>query len=283
MRVVYKEKETSTSTSTNKNTIEIPKSIYFGGAACSIIYYVGVIEQMKLKWGNDFYKKTIVCGGSAGSFIGLLLSIGMSAKQMVQDIHKIGSLMIENPTYWSGHDYYMCRYLHVVCAQDELLYKKIEHRYRVYMTEFFDKTTYYDSWSSNDDLIACIKGSVNVPLYCSYAEPYKGVHFVDGAYGMDYFSLPHGNETLFVGINQPIAEISRFIPIYKLMIPNIGDEFVENYRTGQDDFGQWNGIYTEKQNRKPNVPALIFCWCGKMLQIVYFFFSKKLNGFSYYG
>ena len=51
----------------------------------------------------------------------------------------------------------------------------------------------------------------------------------------------------------------------------------------RDDFGQWNGIYTEKQNRKPNVPALVFCWCGKMLQIVYFFFSKKLNGFSYYG
>ncbi len=87
-------------------------------------------------------------------------------------------------------------------------YKKLEGRCCIGTTAFFSKHRWHIAWESNADLLDCIIGSYHIPFYCQKIGDMKGVEIVDGAYGFAGTDLPHGDATLYVGID-PHAEITR--------------------------------------------------------------------------
>jgi hypothetical protein len=74
------------------------------------------------------------------------------------------------------------------------------------------------SWESNEDLLKCVQGSYHIPLYCKKNVGIKGVEVVDGAYGFRGENLPHGDQTLYVGID-PYAEITRSLTNTEMFYP----------------------------------------------------------------
>jgi hypothetical protein len=53
-----------------------------------------------------------------------------------------------------------------------------------------------------------LKGSFHIPFYCARNNSVKSVYVLDGAYSFAGIDLPHGDSTLFIGVD-PHAEITR--------------------------------------------------------------------------
>ena len=51
------------------NDIAQPPTIYFGGCAFGAAFYIGVHKALVELWGADFYKRSLIAGGSAGKSI----------------------------------------------------------------------------------------------------------------------------------------------------------------------------------------------------------------------
>lgn len=75
---------------------------------------------------------------------------------------------------------------------------------------------------------------------------------VDGAYGFAGTDLPHGDDTLYIGID-PHAEVTRFLEYEQMMLPVVGDEFEHMVRAGYEEMMAWDGHYNRKVHlRQPN-------------------------------
>ena len=245
----------------------IPPSIYFGGASCGISYFLGVAKQMKEMWGEDFYLKTLLCGGSIGSVLALQIAIGLSIDEMKLHIKNIFKQCLREPHYWTGQNYWLDKYIDDLLQTDPDIYKKIEGRYQCGTTREYFEHQWHTQWENNEHLAKCIKGGYNIPLYCNHCERIDGCEVIDGAYGFDG-SFPHGNDTLFIGANQTCAEINYDLSFEQMLIPDTDFDFL--FHIGMTRFNQWDGICIEKQGkRQPNYMMLLLCWLGKYLQILY--------------
>lgn len=114
--------------------------------------------------------------------------------------------------------------------------------------------------------------------------------------------MPHGDETLYVGID-PHAEITRIFT-YKEMVrsksiliiigcfvwpsplfsvtqfhffimiqffPALGEDYLEMVKTGYNSMMQWDGKFKMKVgHRRPNYEALYVLWLLKVLEILIF-------------
>ena len=85
------------------------------------------------------------------------------------------------PIYYGS--YFLEVALHDLIMSDPFAYKKLEGRCCFGTTSFFATHRWHVSWESNDDLIACIQASYNIPIYCKRCVGIKDVVVVDGAYG----------------------------------------------------------------------------------------------------
>ena len=89
---------------------------------------------------------------------------------------------------------------------------------------------------------------------------------VDGAYGFAGADLPHGDQTLYVGID-PHAEITRHLTHNEMFYPTIGDDYVAMVKSGYDKFEAWDGKMNKKVGcRVPNYSALYVLWALKVLE-----------------
>jgi len=254
--------------STNKD--RIPPSIYFGGASCGIPFYIGVIKRMKEKWGEDFHKKTVICGGSIGSIIAFMLVMDLNYDSMRLHTQNIGKNMIAEPCYFTGQDYWLNKYIDDMLAKNPDIYKSLRGRFQCGTTREFFTHQWHKNWESNEDLARCLKATFNIPLYCSRCDKIDGCEVIDGAYGFHDSEFPHGSDTLFVGANQTIAEINYDLSFKQMLIPNIGEGYEFLVEKGIVAFDTWDGTYIDKKGkREPNYMMLLFCWLGKFLQIMY--------------
>ena len=55
------------------------------------------------------------------------------------------------------------------------------------------------------------------------------------AYGMAGADLPHGDSTLFIGID-PHAEITRDLTVAQMLVPVLGEEFDDMVESGSPIF-----------------------------------------------
>ena len=94
-----------------------------------------------------------------------------------------------------------------------MTYIKLQGRCSFGTTSFYSQHRWHVAWNSNEDLIDCMMASMHVPIYCKRVKPIQGVYLLDGAYGFAGIDLPHGDDSLYVGID-PHAEITRLSLIH---------------------------------------------------------------------
>mmetsp|Transcript_1085 Transcript_1085/g.1215 ORF Transcript_1085/g.1215 Transcript_1085/m.1215 type:complete len:282 (+) Transcript_1085:112-957(+) len=248
---------------------KIPPSIYFGGCCFGGAFYVGVHEAMVKKWGKDFHEHIVISGGSAGTIFAVGLALGKSPEFMAKLYKDVAEqAKIYGPIYYAS--VYMTKGLEEMLADDPLAYKKLEGKCCFGTTSFFSKHRWHLSWESNEDLLDCIQGSYHIPFYCQRIKTLKGIEVVDGAYGFAGIDLPHGDETLYVGID-PHAEITRIFTYKEMFFPALGEDYLEMVKTGYNSMMQWDGKFKMKVgHRRPNYEALYVLWLLKVLEILIF-------------
>lgn len=190
-----------TRTSKKKSAIEIPKSIYFGGAGWGGAFYVGVYKGLVEIWGPDFATKTSlnVSGDSAGVFWAIALALKFRPDE-VDSIFRKQSYRAAAEGQWLGRNtLYLKDVAEDLLAGDENAYKKLHGRFSTATTAFPFTHTRHGKWTSNKDLIDCILGSLHVPFYCSRIRPVRGANVIDGAYSFCGHHLIDGDKTLFIG------------------------------------------------------------------------------------
>jgi hypothetical protein len=110
---------------------------------------------------------------------------------------------------------------------------KLSNKFWMGTTSFPCKHKWHYSWSSIDDLIDTIKGSFHIPFYStSFINLLRGEEVVDGAYGFAGHDLPHGDATLYVGID-PHAEITKELTNNQMLFPNVGEPYEELVQAGE--------------------------------------------------
>jgi hypothetical protein len=219
------------------------------------------------RWGADFYKKTHLSGGSAGTIFAIGIALGKSPKfldevyrTVAEKSHKHGP--VHNASVFMEDAM-------KILLDDPLAYKKLEGRCCFGTTEFFAKHRWHVSFVDNEDLISCVQASYHIPFYCQLNKGIKGVHVVDGAYGFSGVNLPHGDDTLYVGID-PHAEITRTFTYPQMFLPAVGREYDDMVLSGYEAFRLWDGVTMIKKvgSRTPNYSALYGLWTLKVLEVL---------------
>lgn len=222
------------------------------------------------KWGPDFYKKCMCTGGSAGTIFAIALALGKNA----DDLNRMYRTVAEK-THQFGTMHYGSVFMEECLRellQDPHAYKLLEGRCCFGTTSFFSNHRWHISWVDNEDLIYTATGSCHIPFYCQKNHGIKGILIVDGAYGFSGTDLPHGDDTLYVGID-PHAEITRHFTNNQMLHPAVGKEYDEIVESGYKAFQEWDGNYNKKVGlRKPNYQALIVLWFLKIFEFIYYFF-----------
>lgn len=221
---------------------------------------------MVKRWGPDFHKKVLMSGGSAGTIFALALAMGKQPAycDMLYSNVAVNTLK-RSPIYYGS--YYLEEQIRLMLKDPEV-YRQIEGRCCFGTTAFFSKHRWHVSWESNDDLLDCLRASYHIPLYCKWSAGIKGVECVDGAYGFAGVDLPHGDDTLYVGID-PHAEITRHLTNNEMFYPTVGREYEAMVQSGHDAFMAWNGKMNKKVgSRVPNYSALYVLWALKVIENV---------------
>eukprot|EP00597_Dinobryon_sp_UTEXLB2267_P002566 CAMPEP_0170063068 /NCGR_PEP_ID=MMETSP0019_2-20121128/4074_1 /TAXON_ID=98059 /ORGANISM="Dinobryon sp., Strain UTEXLB2267" /LENGTH=215 /DNA_ID=CAMNT_0010269405 /DNA_START=166 /DNA_END=809 /DNA_ORIENTATION=- len=214
---------------------------------------------MRERWGEDFYKKVLFCGGSAGTVSAVYLALGKTEVDLAA-LYKYCSERSHARGYYYRPSDFLGECVIKTINDNPDTYKILEGRCCFGTTAFFSHHRWHMNWADNDDLIKCILGSYNIPVYCGKADAIYGFEVVDGAYGVAGKDFPHGDDTLFVGID-PLAEIGRSLTYRQMIVPAEGQEYEDLVDSGYHAFMRWNGDMKKKVGtRIPNYPALCFLW-----------------------
>ncbi len=255
----------------------IPPSIYFGGCAFGAAFYVGVIQAMCERWGPDFYKKTMLCGGSAGTIFAIALALGNTPRQINHLYRTVAEKAAKHGTVIYA-SVFLEEALRELMYDNPMAFKLLEGRCCFGTTQFFSKHNWHISWMDNEDLVETACGSCHIPFYCQRNFGIKEALIVDGAYGFAGKDLPHGNNTLYVGID-PNAEITRGFTYSQMMFPMVSKDYEDCAQSGYDAFMAWDGtLYDYKvQRRRPNNEMLVILWTTKFFEYLYHQLGFALN------
>jgi hypothetical protein len=249
---------------------EMPSSIYFGGAAWGGAFYIGVYKGLEERWGPDFARKynLNVSGDSAGVLWALGISLGYSSSELDTIYRRQSERAVREGQLMGRNSIYLRDTFDELIGGDERAYQKLEGRFSTATTSFpFEHRRHY-SWTDNEDLAACVLGSLHVPLYCSRIKPYKGVHILDGAYSLCGTHLPDGDRTLFIGID-PNAEITRELTLMQMCFPCVGKEYDDMVESGYRAALEWDGQYKPKCGiRHANKQVLSILWPLKFIEML---------------
>lgn len=199
----------SSSTLKRRLNIDIPNSIYFGGAGWGGAFYVGVYKGLVELWGPDFVLSTSlnVSGDSAGVFWAIAIALKFRPDEVDAIFRKQSYRAAAEGQFLGRNTLYLKDVVSELLSRDENAYKKLEGRFSTATTGFPFKHTRHRTWTSNTDLIQCVLGSLHVPFYCSRIKPLRGVNVIDGAYSFCGHHLAHGDKTLFIGT----AKLTSFL------------------------------------------------------------------------
>jgi hypothetical protein len=231
------------------------------------------------RWGSDFYQKVLFAGGSVGCIFAIGSGLGLTPKEL-KEIYR--SCAEKSARHGAVH---FASIFMEECVRDmvkhPLAFKLLEGRLCVGTTYFFSRHRWHVSWIDNEDLVACVKRSCHIPFYCQRDSGLRGELVVDGAYGFAGLNLPHGDETLYIGID-PHAEVTRTLENHQMMYPVINNEFEEIVQSGYHAFMAWDGKMNKKVGfRQPNYQALYVLWtlkiCEYTVQSIYTWSMYVMN------
>ena len=71
----------------------------------NFIIDVGVYKAMVDKWGPDFYKSTLICGGSAGAITAVAISLGKTPEVLAQLYTYVAKKALSRGYYYRPSDF----------------------------------------------------------------------------------------------------------------------------------------------------------------------------------
>ena len=87
---------------------------------------------------------------------------------------------------------------------------------------------------------------------------------VDGAYSINGHQLPHGDDTLFIGISKH-ADITRYLSKEQLLQPPTAKQFAEMEQTGYDAMWGWSGQLKKKEGvMRRDIQGIRLLWFLKV-------------------
>ena len=278
---------------TNENLVEIPPSIYFGNTGCGAAFTIGVIHAMKKYWGDDFQQKTLLCGDNTGAILAMQLAMGQSSHHIEMVARSIFRRMRLDSRIFSGQNFWLNQYIDHVMSTKTELYKEFNEKgvskYQCGTTSLSLGTTFmgfshqwHKTWIDNTELGNCLKGSTNIPLFCDFfSELVEGRVVLDGSCSFSGKDLPHGNDTLFVGMNvEEAGDISYEMSYYRICVPGDQTEFNFLFKEGVKAFEKWTIIPTKRKKKvlkmQPNYTMVILCWMGKYIQFFYEYVVREI-------
>lgn len=202
--------------------IDIPRSIYFGGAGWGGGFYVGVYRGLVDIWGPDFATKSSVniSGDSAGVLWAIAVALQFRPDEVDAIFRKQSYRAVAEGQWLGRNTIYLRDVVTELLSRDINAYQKLEGRFSTATTGFPFEHTRHRKWTSNSDLINCVLGSLHIPFYCSRIKPIRGVNVIDGAYSFCGHHLVHGDETLFIGswilFNQLKNDLSSYTTLRNL-------------------------------------------------------------------
>ena len=264
--------------------IPLPPSIYFGNTGCGAAFTIGVIHAMKEYWGDDLQQKTLLCGDNIGAILAMQLAMGQSSHHIEMVARSILRRMRLDPRIFSGQNYWLNQYIdHVMSTKTELFKEfNVKGKYQCGTTSANFSHQWHSTWSDNIELGNCLKGSTNIPLFCDFFPSLvEGKVVLDGSCSIAGKDLPHGNDTLFIGINvkEEAGDISYEMSYYRICVPGDQTEFNFLFKEGVKAFEKWT-ISPERKNKvftlQPNYTMIILCWMGKYIQFFYEYVVREI-------
>lgn len=230
------------------------------------------------RWGQDFYKRVLLGGGSVGCIFAIAIGLGLKPKELKRIYQGVAEKCVRHGAVHYG-SVFMEECVREMLAHP-LDFKRLEGRLCLGATYFFSRHRWHVSWVDNEDLVACVRRSCHIPFYCQRDDGLRGELVVDGAYGFAGTDLPHGDATLYVGID-PHAEITRTLENRQMMAPVVGEEFEAIVRSGYDQFMRWDGQLNRKvHHRLPNYQALYVLWTLKVVEFFWLHMWRLLGWLS---
>lgn len=198
----------------------VPPSMYWGGCGFGSAFYIGVHRAMVERWGQDFYKKTIIAGGSAGAAMAIQVCLGRTPTQVAEMYEGVAQEAARRGPIRHASTCLVEGIRKVLVEYYPNAHKILQGKCMISLTHFPFTHEWIKSWHSDEHLLHCLTATCHIPMY-SLGGVDAWAHVVDGAYGFSGESLLdlHGNDTLFVGID-PAAEVSRSLT-FKQMVSSL--------------------------------------------------------------
>ena len=136
--------------------------------------------------------------------------------------------------------------------EDELAYRKVTDKLSIGVTEFPMTHVRYCKFDSNEAIRCLAHASMYLPLYCEASAAVQGRWVIDGGFSFSGQHLSHGNDTLFVGIDEN-AEVSGQMSLWEMAYPMVEDRYEAAVKMGYNALMAWNGTMKDKiANRRRN-------------------------------
>lgn len=219
------------------------------------------------RWGPKFAQKTLICGDSAGIVMVLGITLGYSPEFIGDTYLNTG----KNAPWGILHNGMSSLTTHClkVLIKDPNSYKIANNRISIGSCNFFAKHIWTSHWESQDELLQTMKSSLHIPFLCSPLSKINGKEVIDGALIFSGKDLPHGDATLYVGID-PGADITTTLSIQQILFPSLGEKYTELEKLGYESLMKWDGkTYKKKiENRHPKLGLQLFLWVLKFFEII---------------
>lgn len=236
----------------------LPKTIYFGGAAFSCAYYIGVIKALR-----ELYPEEIptIHADSAGSLVALAYALDVPLTDMRDILYEVIRRSTGN-RWGNGNVLHMA----LETAIDNLVakgdFRRIQHnaKFNVGVTSFFNQYHVHSHWKSVDQLKRIMHKSMTIPFLSKTEYSLE----LDGAFGNPC-----------IGYDLTVGTASEFdisLPLswgMKIKVPTID---AANALVDRGELDTKATMKLQRRGKKILVPSsnmvLAFMWILKILSVI---------------
>lgn len=171
----------------------IPPSIYLDGGAWACGFLVGVHKVFVEYWGQDFAKKCIIQGDSAGALMALVFAANLPTNAL--------EYIYECCVRWS---YFRLSDIHdaiidAIYAVEPELHINVRGRLQLGVTYFPRKHEWVTEFRDKEHVRQTLHASMHIPFYCRKIPIIDNQSIMDGAISTGGRHLAHGDNTLLIG------------------------------------------------------------------------------------
>jgi len=216
--------------------------IYLGGCAWGCGYYIGIFKAIREIYPNEEIK---IHGCSAGALAGVYMILNISINNMKKHYLHFSTIARENGVIFKMVGYHKKLFSELI-DNDKQIYKKINNKLTVGITQFpliYVKKTV---WNSNEELKNDLHTSMCIPIYSSFLNKTNGYLSIDGGLSCDIHKLD--SNIIKIGVIQKGYDICGNLSFNDMWFPPTEKQLNNLINKGYNDFIN----YTKNKNKNKN-------------------------------